>query len=193
MGKTYEGAPAEMISLAESVRQGPEVVVLDEQGVTVNFLLVFNDNGPALVRGGFEREWKTVINALRFRKEGLSDATVMVDGGRWESWSVEQREARLYSALYALEVVQREGGVVTDDIGRPKLRLRAFDWSVEGYASSAREFKEVSGEVESAMAFREEYGQLLWEFAGEGKARRGRGSSKSSGVVSEQPSLSTVG
>ncbi len=61
------------------------------------------------------------------RAEGKADATVTVDGNRYDEWPLARLDAILDHELTHLELSLKDGAVQCDDLGRPKLRMRKHD------------------------------------------------------------------
>lgn len=93
--------------------------------------------GPALKLHG-EQCWAVVqINSQKDRAEGKTDATITVDGDRWEELSDESALAVMDHELYHLAVCpddENEGAILLDDCNRPKLKMRMHDFVIGGFS-----------------------------------------------------------
>lgn len=106
---------------------------LRDASVTVAVMLCrrLDDNGeivdPAVTVNGYPALAKVKINSLADRAEGKADATITVDGNRYDEWPLTQLDAILDHELTHLELSLKDGAVQRDDLGRPKLRMRRHD------------------------------------------------------------------
>jgi hypothetical protein len=83
---------------------------------------------PALTVNGYPARAATRILSHRDRVKGNGDAEISIDSEAWKNMSDPQRKALLDHELYHLEVARsKEGEYLSDDGGRPKLRLRKHD------------------------------------------------------------------
>jgi Putative phage metallopeptidase len=120
--------------------------------------------GPALTRNNWPTAAKVKINNLADRVAGLPDATILLDGDRWEQWSDERQLATLDAELARLEVRRDESGaVLADDVGRPKLKLSPGDFYVCGHYAIVERYGHDSHEGEAADLLHRELTQR--EFA----------------------------
>lgn len=136
--------------------------------------------GPAIKDRGWPCLARIKINSLADRVEGKPDATLTLDddGDRWGSMSAAEQNALIDHELEHLVLVEDKempGHWKRDDLGRPKLKIRPHDWEFNGFASVARRHEEASQEVIQAAVLRDMFGQLLWDFAGAEKPRKGNG------------------
>ena len=172
---TYDPAPADVQDLAMEVMAKYHGDLV-EAGVTIGTLFAKGtraENGTkkshAVKVGGYPCLAKVKVNSAEKRAEGLPDATITLDSDDdtgWPEWSEEERIAVLDHELEHLEILRdRDGQIKSDDRGRPKLRCKLHDWRCEGFAVIAKRHGSAAPEVQSALHFRDDYGQLLWEFA----------------------------
>ena len=152
---------------------------LVEVGLTCTVMMAWaakDDHGeplaPALKHHGWPVAAYIKINSLKDRVEGKSDCTIFLDADRWEELSEESQRALIGHELYHL-VVRRddEGNVMSDDVGRPKLKMRPHDYELTGFAEIARRYGNDALEVQQFRAVVGKHGQLLmWadDMAGKG-------------------------
>jgi hypothetical protein len=104
-----------------------------------------DDGGPAIVSKKVACLACVRVNPLRLRAQGLKDATIDIDLRAWADLSDLQQEAVLLHEVCHVELVKhwetKDGPDCTrDDLGRPKLRLRAGDLSpTDGFRLVIRE------------------------------------------------------
>ncbi len=126
---------------------------LSEADVTVDVLLVRNVDAegecidPALAHHGYPAAAVVKINSLSDRVEGKADATIKVDGNRWDEWPDARLDAILDHELTHLELKLKEGVLQRDDVGRPMLRMRKHDQSYGWFNEIAERHGEDAVEV----------------------------------------------
>lgn len=138
---------------------------LKEAGVTIDLLLAHasrdqNDDpvGAAVKHGGYPAAAVIKIVSLKDRVAGLGDAQMIVDGDKWDEWTDAELDALLDHELTHLEiVVDKDGAIVQDDAGRPKLKIRLHDFQIGGFHSIAKKHKEDAFEVQSVATVGKEF------------------------------------
>lgn len=173
MPVTYKKAPTDAQLLMEAVRDEfhPDLV---EAAARIGLMFAFGPRneetgeltGPALKVHGTTAAGECRLNSLRHRAEGKPDATITIDGDQWPEWSESRRRSLLDHELYHL-IVQRaqSGAILTDDLGRPKFKMRQHDFEVGWFQIIAERHGEASFEVEQAALLVDERGQILWPWA----------------------------
>lgn len=169
---TYTQCPVEIHDLAAEVRDQHHGD-LDEAEVTIGLLFAWPNEREehALKHHGCPAAGLCKINALRDRVQGAPDATIVLDGKRWETLSETQRRALLDHELYHLEVRRDEDDqIVGDDHGRPKLRMRLHDREMGVFDAIVRRYG-AEGSIDAAhvASVAEFHGQLLMAWAKEAK------------------------
>lgn len=137
---SYRTPDAEWISLLNQVKEQYHPK-LTEAGVTVSLLQAHgkrNAEGeltsPTLKSHGYPALALVKINSQRDRTDGLTDATVVIDGDQFFDLSHEKQVAALDHELQHLEVVyDDDGNIQLDDCNRPKLKMRIHDLFVGGF------------------------------------------------------------
>jgi len=128
---------------------------LDDKGNPVGF---------AITEQGRQVLGKTRVVSLKDRAKGNADAEILLDGDWWESESAHRREALLDHELHHISVVtSRQGAIKTDDLNRPKLKLRKHDWQFGWFDVIAERHGEFSVERQQAAEIWDKSGQLYWE------------------------------
>lgn len=108
--------------------------VLVNEKVTVEVLLASNPEGQPVMHHGWPACAVVKVNSLKDRAAGCCDARIVVDGDGFENWTAGKRLAVLDHLLEHLELLyDKEGAVKTDDLGRPRLRLKPHDWQMGGF------------------------------------------------------------
>jgi hypothetical protein len=97
---------------------------LEEAEVTIEILHA----SGGLKHHGYAAAATVKINSLKDRAAGLADCRIILDGDGWEKWDTKRRQAVLDHELFHLEVQRdQEDEIKSDDLGRPKLRLKLHD------------------------------------------------------------------
>ena len=115
---------------------------------------------PALTHQGYSAAALIRITSLRERANGAGDAQLILDEIIWKDSTQAQRSAIFDHELEHLQISRdRLGGLKTDALGRPKLKLKKHDIVVGGFSSiihrhkhQAIEATAIKQAVESARA-----------------------------------------
>lgn len=106
--------------------------------------------GPAIAVNGYPALASIKINNLKDRAAGLRDATLLIDGDQWPLTPDPRKLAIIDHELEHLEIKADEDGTIqTDDLGRPKLKIRLHDFHFGGFMSIAERHKDDSVESET--------------------------------------------
>src|SRR5690606_5222802 len=107
------------------------------------------------------------INSYRDRVEGKADATIFIDADEWEGLDDPRREALIDHELQHLEVKRDPdtGAPLSDDAGRPKLKIRKHDHQYGWFDVIAERHGDASYEVRQAKAFADRHGQTYFGWA----------------------------
>ncbi len=138
---------------------------LKEAGVVIDLLLAHaardkNDDpkGAAVKHGGYPAAAVIRIVSLKDRVAGLGDAQMIVDGDRWDEWTDAELDALLDDRLTGIEIViDKDGAVVRDDAGRPKLKIRLYDAQVGVFHSVAQKHKGNAFAVQAVAAIGKQF------------------------------------
>jgi len=133
---------------------------LSDIGLTVKVLFAHaprDKNGdaipPAIKIRGRGATSKIDITTLKGRSAGLADSVLFLDGDEWHVCANQEQQAIIDQRLTELDVVlDSEGAVKRDDLGRPKLKRRVADFAVEGFVEVAERHREHSEEVKAVQA-----------------------------------------
>lgn len=105
--------------------------------------------GPAVLLGGYQCAAVVRVLNLKDRTAGRGDCEIVIDGDRWDTWGDDEKAALIDHELEHLELkTDKDGGVIRDDLGRPKLRLRKHDYQFGWFDSIARRHGPASFEVQ---------------------------------------------
>jgi hypothetical protein len=137
---------------------------LDDAGVKVDYVYAYATTdedgkiiGDALKQHGVKALGLCRIVNLKDRAKGMGDAEITVDGDWWECVSTEEAEALLDHELYHLKPTDK-----TDDLGRPKLKLRKHDHQFGWFNIIAERHGSASRERQQAKSIMDDAGQYFW-------------------------------
>ena len=170
MGITYERAPAEVAEQTRRVmRQFHRELVEVETKVAVLFARSPKDEhgrplAAAVTVGGYPCAAKVKVIPLIQRADGRADAEIVIDEDQWNERSEPEHDALLDHELHHLEVARDAdtGNPLSDDLGRPKLRLRKHDHQFGWFDVIARRHGDAAYEIQQAKAFADNYGQTYF-------------------------------
>jgi hypothetical protein len=173
MSTVYDLAPKEITALAAKVMHAHHGD-LESAGVTIHVLVAYcydkaGEPQPAMKLRGHPVLARTSITSLQDRVRGLPDAKIVIDREYgWTRLSESRREALVDRELTKLVLqFDDEGDLKLDDHSRPKLKIKPYDWSIEGYESVAARYGEASVEIQQVTRWSEQWGQLaLFPLAG---------------------------
>lgn len=132
---------------------------LIEAELRIYYLFVATDEvKPALTSGGYPVPALIKVNSLKCRVEGKADCTLTIDKNWYDGVDKDKNVAAIDQQLYRITLAQDdEGKYERDDIGRPRVRLRPYDITINGFHEIAKRHRFASVEVaafnEVAKAF----------------------------------------
>ena len=144
-----------------------------EAEVSIGFTFVFasrdektgEPKGPAIKQNGIQSYFSIKVNSLEHRVSGLPDVTAKLDGDRWPELDDDKRKAIIDGILMSIEVKrEKEGPVLSDDIGRPKLKRRRPDFAIVGFDKVVERhgYNAPEAQAFSTVHKRWHQGQLNW-------------------------------
>lgn len=113
--------------------------------------------GDAIKQHGVKALGLCRIVNLKDRAKGLGDAEIVIDHDWWETAGREEAKAVIHHELYHLKPTGD-----TDDLGRPKLKLRKHDFQFGWFTGIAKIHGEFSQERKQAKAIMDTEGQYYW-------------------------------
>lgn len=162
MPTTYEKAGKDVLGLIEQVmkRHHGKLYGL---GVKIGCLMAQNADDVPVKVNGYPCLAKVKIVGLKDRAHGMADAEIIVDAKEWDDLQPASQAAVIDHELTHLEPKEKAGKPQTDDLGRPKLKMKLHDWQLGGFESIAKRYAADAIEVQAAQHFSKNYGQLvLW-------------------------------
>ena len=167
MSLTLEQAPPDVHELAGRIiaEHHPELCWGNENRVRLCILMASDPDDEVAVRcHGYPAAAKISIIPYKQRVDKRADCEIIIDGGKWEESSERQRMALLDHEITHIEVCRDENGFVkTDDLGRPKLKLRLHDFDFGGFRSICQRYGADALEGICARRFAESYGDVALE------------------------------
>ncbi len=115
--------------------------------------------GEALSSRGRPILGKIRISTVEDRAEKVADVRVLLNGDRWGQLSAAMQRSVIDNCLTQIEVQQKDGAPKRDDLGRPKLQQRPFDFELAGYNEVAERHGTHSVEVHNFRVLFDETGQ----------------------------------
>ncbi len=175
MGITYEKCEREIREMIRELIEANHPDLRDAE-VTVGCLMACKreSDGTLLPESavklhGYECAAVVRVTPLKQRAHGVADSEIVIDGNSWGDRPLLEQHAILDHELEHIQVLkfsQRKGGEIkTDDLGRPRLKLRLHDWEMGGFASIAKRHGSHALEVQAARSFQDKHGQYVFEFA----------------------------
>ncbi len=159
---------------------------LAEAGVTVTVLMAHaprnadgEPQGPAIkAPGGYPAAGKAKIVSQKDRVAGMADATVLLDGDRWDEFPERSQDALIDHELTHFELRRDDkGNVKLDDCCRPKLKYRTHDFELGGFGDICARWGDDALDVQAARQIADQWGQYLFPWmadAVDGEAARKR-------------------
>ncbi len=115
--------------------------------------------GEALASGGRPLLGKIRISSLEDRAEGMADVRVLLNGDRWGQLSGPMQRSVIDDCLTQIEVRQKDGAPMLDDVQRPKLQVRKWDFELRGFHEVAARHGSHSLEVHNFKVLFNQHGQ----------------------------------
>jgi hypothetical protein len=176
MPSTFTPAPPEVAEIARDiiVNHYPDLAegeadpnVPSEVGpVSINFLMAYGDNGPAVKHDGYPADATVKINNLRDRAEGKRNVTITIDGDQWPNWTPEYRRALIHHEIAHIKVNRylkgkKIGQVIRQKDGAPGLYCEKHDIVIGGFSEVAGIYGADSPEVKAWRSIRARHGDVL--------------------------------
>lgn len=117
---------------------------------------------PAIMHHGHPANGLCRIVSLKDRAKGNGDVEILLDGDWWGSALPEEQRALLDHELHHIEVMAKNGVVMTDDLNRPKIELRKHDHQLGFFDIIAARHGKFSQECQQAQEIRDGFGDLYW-------------------------------
>jgi hypothetical protein len=163
MPTCYEQADDAVHEMAREVleKHHPDLRLPDKSHVRLCLLMAYGDDEeePAVKCHGYPAQAKISVIPLKQRVDKRADAEIIIDRKNWEDLTEPRQRALLDHEIEHLEIQKDENGFVkTDDIGRPKLKLRLHDFDFGGFRAVARRHGDDAPEVRLARQFEQDFG-----------------------------------
>lgn len=166
---SYERAGTDIDELIRETIEEHYAETLGKAEVTVAAVLKFapldketgKPKGPALKLHGWPCAATIKITPILQRVLDVPDAIMTIDGDRWPKWADERKAAIIDHELCHLVAEIENDIVITDDIGRPKLRMREHDWQTGGFREIVERHGEAALEILQTHEFIDAGGEQL--------------------------------
>ena len=118
---------------------------------------------PALMVGGYPAEAHIRIVPYKDRVAGMADVILYLDGPNWYNADETERRSLVDRCLYRLEVQRdkKNNAFKTDDRGRPTLKLKKYDFQVNGFNTIVHRYGRYGVDAKAIEALSLHYNTLL--------------------------------
>jgi hypothetical protein len=167
MSTVYERAKADVHEMADGIlrQHHPKLRLTEGEFVRLCILMATAEcdgeglKEPAIKLHGYPCAAVISIIPYKQRVDKRADAEIIIDAEWWDNATEPQQRALLDHEITHLEIQRDENGFVrTDDVGRPKLKMRLHDFDFGGFREIAIRHGSNAPEVEAARKFEREYG-----------------------------------
>lgn len=146
----------------------PEVYNLDPRP-TISVLMAESDKDdkPPLKHHGYQAAALISLTSPEERVSGGTDLRLRIDRANWSRMTSRQREALIAHELLHIQVTTvpgRDTETVTDDYGRPKIKLRLHDWEVGGFSQIVDWYGDDAIEKQTVDRINERLSQMVLPF-----------------------------
>jgi hypothetical protein len=136
---------------------------------TLSILMAESDkeDKPSLKHHGYPAAAIISITSPEERVSGGTDLRLRIDSHDWERMNNRRREALIAHELLHIQVATVPGEdttPVTDDYGRPKIKLRMHDWEVGGFSQIVDWYGDDAIEKQTVNEINERLSQMVLSF-----------------------------
>lgn len=163
---TYDRANADARNLvAERIASGHYPDLVESEATVSAWFAYAKADEPAVKVNGQPSGATIKPNSAKDRLEGKADASLTIDGEAWKTWDDGRRAAEIDHQLERLAVSRSKVSksspvayILTDDAGRPKLKLRKHDYQIGYFVAIADRHGAAAPEVRAVREFLAEVG-----------------------------------
>jgi hypothetical protein len=168
MSIEHEQADDFTYRLAREVMEAhhPELRMMGKDGpeyVRLCIFFAYDDDKPgesAVKCHGYPAAAVVSLIPAKARLDKRADAEIVIDRRNWEGLTETRQRALLDHEITHIEIQTDENGIVVSDyVGRPKLKLKLHDFDFGGFRSIARRYGEDAPEVQLARQFDQDFGE----------------------------------
>lgn len=162
---TYEDPSEKMEKAFEEVRALPRHTPrLDDVNIVVFAAYATRNKddeprGEALSRKRKPLLGKIRISSLEDRAENAADVRLLLHGDRWGQLTSAMQRSVIDECLTLIEVLVEDGKTKRDDLGRPKLREREYDYDIRGFIDVDAQWGRSSIGVHNMRVLFDQHGQ----------------------------------
>ena len=160
----YSMCETDVLNLVQRV-MGKYHPDLTKAGVTVDCVYAADPDGPALKLHGYA--CAAVIKKISYKQRvaGRADAEITLDKDHWDDCTEPQKEALVdHELTHLVLVLDQNNRPKLDGADRPRFKMRLHDWELGGFGEVARRHGKAAPEVICARGFKQEFGQLCFDF-----------------------------
>lgn len=172
MATTFQRCDESVNAMAAALMvQFPTHTDLIEARVKVDYVFAMGERddqdqviAPALKHNGCRALGIAKKISLKERALGRGDAEISLDKDWWDEASAAQQRALLDHELHHVAVKKNKEGTafLSDDLGRPVIRLRKHDYQFGWFTIIAQRHGKASVECKFAATIWDEAGQYYW-------------------------------
>lgn len=166
---TYLNADLDVADLVNRVKAQYHPELVDAE-VTIEILMAEpsrnkdgEPKGPALKLHGYPAQATIKRTSTKDRVAGMADAILTIDAENWRALPDAERVPLIDHELTHLELCHgKEGELLADDHGRPKLKIRLHDLQAGWFREVAHRHGDTSAEIKQARQLMDEQGQYFF-------------------------------
>lgn len=164
----YERAGADVLAMAQKIMEDhhPELRLGErEYPKLCIFMATSVSDGesepePAVKLHGYPCQAVVSVIPYKQRVDKRADAEIIIDEKNWLDLSETKQRALLDHEITHLEIQKdKDGFVKTDDMGRPKLKLKLHDFDFGGFREVSRRWGDDAPETILARDFEKRFGE----------------------------------
>lgn len=163
---TFEKCGSDVRAMAQKLLVNHQAVA--DRGVRIDLLFAFGERdettgelkGHALKKGGVRALGICKVVSLKDRTKGMGDVEITLDYDHWATLDERDQEALLDHELHHIVV-----SADSDQLGRPKIKMRKHDFEVGWFKVIAERHGAHSVEQQQARFVFDHAGQAFFPFA----------------------------
>lgn len=163
MSIVYERAGGDVLSLAEDIMRTHHPELQTGPGEYPRLCILMASGAEpgrsAVVAHGYPCQATIAVIPYKQRVDKRADAEIIIDERNWLDLSEARQRALLDHEITHIEIQKDEHGhLKTDDMGRPKLKMRLHDFDFGGFREISRRYGADAPETIAARDFADRFG-----------------------------------